>query len=60
MRQAESRNTQLQQRQQTQANRANERVNQARQNSLENARAREQETPEWYRRRGVLNWGWWR
>ena len=57
-RQAESRNAQMQQRQQTQANRANDRANQVRRNSMENARAREQKTPEWYRRRNFFDWGW--
>ena len=57
-RQAEARNAQMQQRQQTQANRANDRANQARRDSMENARAREQTTPEWYRRRNFFDWGW--
>ena len=57
-RQAETRNAQMQQRQQTQANRANDRANQSRRDSMENARAREQTTPEWYRRRNFFDWGW--
>ena len=59
VRQAEVRDTQMQQRQQTQANRANERANQTRRDSMENARGRAKTTPEWYRRRN-FNWGWWR
>ena len=58
-RQAESRNAQMQQRQQTQANRVNDRANQVRRDSIENARSRAKTTPEWYRRRN-FNWGWWR
>ena len=56
-RQSDARNAQMQQRQQTQANRANDRANQARRDSIDNARAREQTTPEWYRRRYFFNWG---
>ncbi len=57
-RQVESRNAQMQQRQQTQADRANQRSSEARRQSMQNARVQGTTTPEWYRRRSFVPWGW--
>ena len=59
-RHADAKNRQLQQRQQAKADRANARAGQASKNSMENARQRAADTPDWYqRRRGWFGgWGW--
>ena len=62
-RQVESRDFQMQQRQQAKADRANDRAREARRESLENARVQGTKTPEWYRQRrgwfgGYGGWGW--
>ena len=57
---ADAKNLELQQRQQAKADRANARAGQSRNNSMENARQRADNTPEWYRRRDRWfgGWGW--
>ena len=56
--QVEARDAQMQQRQQVQADRANQRANQARRESMQNARVQGTTTPEWYRRRRGWFGGW--
>ena len=57
---ADSKNAQLQQRQHAKADRTNARAEQANRDSMENARRRASDTPEWYRtRQGWFGgWGW--
>ncbi|OUT68653.1 MAG: hypothetical protein CBB70_05670 [Planctomycetaceae bacterium TMED10] len=59
-RQSDARNAQMQQRQQTQADRADQRTKDARRQSMQNARVQGTTTPEWYRMRrgwfGGMGW----
>lgn len=55
---ADSKNAQLQQRQQDKADRTNARAEQANKDSMENARRRASDTPEWYRTRRGWFGGW--